>query len=187
MFYKCFRFFSVAFIIDTARVNARAVAEAQDTGVKIPANRFFAFAIVRALVTPHIQRRMTRPGVQRFVKVNAECYLCECFFYLFFKILIASFIVLCSPVSWIRISFYADPNLGSRRCPYGSRSEPRRPPIMRIRIRNTGVHCFECCPYLFFKSRFVLIFFTFSCYFYKFFEFFIKVLFSCVLSSLYHI
>ena len=53
--------------------------------------------------------------------------------------------------------------------------------------RNTGVHCFECCPYLFFKSRFVLIFFTFSCYFYKFFEFFIKVLFSCVLSSLYHI
>ena len=67
----------MAFIIDTARVNARAVAEAQDTGVKIPANRFFAFAIVRALVTPHIQRRMTRPGVQRFVKVNAECYLCE--------------------------------------------------------------------------------------------------------------
>ena len=32
-----------------------------------------------------------------------------------------------------------------------------------------------------------LFFFTFSCYFYKFFEFFIKVLFSCVLSSLYHI
>ena len=85
MFYKCFRFFSVAFIIDTARVNARAVAEAQDTGVKIPANRFFAFAIVRALVTPHIQRRMTRPGVQRFVKVNAECYLCECFFLFIFQ------------------------------------------------------------------------------------------------------
>ena len=143
-----FSFFSVAFIIDTARVNARAVAEAQDTGVKIPANRFFAFAIVRALVTPHIQRRMTRPGVQRFVKVNAECYLCECFFYLFFKKLIASFIVLCSPVFWIRISFYADPDPGSRRCPYGS--GPRRPLIMRIRIRNTGVHCFGCCQYIFF-------------------------------------
>lgn len=63
-------------MIDTARVNARAVAVERDTGV-IPGNRVFAFAIVRALVTPHIQRRMAMPGVQRFVKVSAECYLCE--------------------------------------------------------------------------------------------------------------
>jgi len=96
-------------MIDTARVNARAVAVAQDTGVEPPANRFFAFAIVRALVTPHIQRRVTMPGVQRFVRVSAECYLCKCFFYLVFKKLIAYFILLCSPVYWIRISFLCGP------------------------------------------------------------------------------
>jgi len=71
-------------MIDTARVNARTVAVLRDEG-DVPANRIFAFDIVRALVTPHIQRRMTRPGIQRYVKVSAECYLCEYFLSLFVK------------------------------------------------------------------------------------------------------
>lgn len=68
----------MAFLIDTARVNARAVAVLRDEG-DVLANRMFAFQIVRALVTPHILRRMAKPGIQKFVKVSAECYLCKYF------------------------------------------------------------------------------------------------------------
>ena len=39
-------------------------------------------------------------------------------------------------VLWIRIYYYADPDPGSKKCPYGSGSG--RPFLMRIRIRNTA-------------------------------------------------
>ena len=64
----------MAFIIDTARVNARTVAVLRDAE-KVAANRNFAFLVVRGLVTPHILRRMTKPGIQTHVKTSAENYL----------------------------------------------------------------------------------------------------------------
>ena len=34
------------------------------------------------------------------------------------------------PVFWIRISFHADPDPGSQKCPYGSGSESRSRPLI---------------------------------------------------------
>ena len=64
----------MAFIIDTARVNARTVAVLRGAG-NVAANRNFAFLVVRGLVTPHILRRMAGPGIQTHVKTSAENYL----------------------------------------------------------------------------------------------------------------
>jgi hypothetical protein len=61
-------------MIDTARVNARTVALLQNRD-DVLASRGFGFAIVREFVTPHIRRRMQKPGVQKFVLLHAECYL----------------------------------------------------------------------------------------------------------------
>ena len=72
----------MAFIIDTARVNARTVAVLRETG-DVAANRNFAFEVVRGLVTPHILRRMAGPGIQKYVRTSAECYLGKTDGYLF--------------------------------------------------------------------------------------------------------
>ena len=58
---------------------------------------------------------------------------------------------------------------------------------MRTRSQNTGVHCFRCCPYLFYKSRFVPILYFVLHLLVILKKIFFKVLFSCFLSSLYHI
>lgn len=40
-----------------------------------PDTRRFGLALARSLVTPQIQRRITKHGVQNFVKTKARCYL----------------------------------------------------------------------------------------------------------------
>lgn len=40
-----------------------------------PDTRKFGLALVRSLVTPHIQRRVCKHGVQNFVRTKARCYL----------------------------------------------------------------------------------------------------------------
>jgi hypothetical protein len=36
--------------------------------------RHFAKDLVRELATPHIMRRLLKPGIQNFVRVKAQCY-----------------------------------------------------------------------------------------------------------------
>lgn len=72
-------FGSAAYMFDTSRVNARTVALLREAGDVLPA-RSFGFAIVRELVTPHIQRRMVGPGIQTYVVLNAKCYLGTVYF-----------------------------------------------------------------------------------------------------------
>jgi hypothetical protein len=66
--------FSAAYMIDTARVNARTVALLREAGPVLP-SRSYGFALVRELVTPHIKRRMVKNGIQKYVVLNAKCYL----------------------------------------------------------------------------------------------------------------
>ena len=65
---------SVAFLLDTARVNSRTVAILQEDG-DVPTTRAYGFELVKALVTPHIVTRMASPGIQNFVKMSAQLYL----------------------------------------------------------------------------------------------------------------
>jgi hypothetical protein len=37
--------------------------------------RTYGYNLARQLVTPHILRRVTRAGIQNFVKTKARCYL----------------------------------------------------------------------------------------------------------------
>jgi hypothetical protein len=69
-----FSFLSAAYMLDTARVNARTIALLQP-GRQVPDTRHFGLDLVRELVTPHIKRRLLKPGVQNFVKAKAMCYL----------------------------------------------------------------------------------------------------------------
>ena len=46
-------------------------------------------------------------------------------------------------VLWIRIYYYADPDPGSKKCPYGSGSG--RPFLMRIRADPDPQHCKSAC------------------------------------------
>jgi hypothetical protein len=68
--------FSVAYMLDTARVNGRTIRLLQkERQGPVPNTRQFAQELVRDLVTPHLTRRLQRPGLQTFVKVRAQCYL----------------------------------------------------------------------------------------------------------------
>lgn len=88
---KRFVFFSVAYQLDVSRVNARTVAILQNRG-PVPDSRAFGFALVRALVTPHIVRRMERHGIQTFVKLSAKVYLGKSLLLL----LVPALVIICS-------------------------------------------------------------------------------------------
>jgi len=64
----------LCYMLDVSRVNARTVGLLQG-GREILDTRNFARQLVRELVTPHIKRRLKKKGIQKFVKIKAECYL----------------------------------------------------------------------------------------------------------------
>jgi len=65
----------LAYAIDTARVNARTINMMLREDQKFEDSRVFGFAIARGLVTPHILRRQSGPGIQIYIKKAADAYL----------------------------------------------------------------------------------------------------------------
>jgi hypothetical protein len=65
---------TLAYMLDTARVNARTIGLIQNRCV-VPDTRQFGKELVRDLVTPHIRRRLQMRGLQTYVSMKAHCYL----------------------------------------------------------------------------------------------------------------
>jgi hypothetical protein len=69
----------LAYMLDTAAVNANTIAGLQE-GKKKPDTREFRYQLVADLVIPHIRRRIKSPGIQTRVKNKARDYLGNQFF-----------------------------------------------------------------------------------------------------------
>jgi hypothetical protein len=64
----------LAFVLDTAAVNATTIYGIKKNIAK-PDTRDFRFRLIRSLVTPHMRRRIKRPGMQTRIKLLAKNYL----------------------------------------------------------------------------------------------------------------
>jgi hypothetical protein len=64
----------LAFILDTAAVNANTLAGLHEGKTK-PDTRAFRYELVADLVIPHIRRRLTSRNIQKHIRTKAEMYL----------------------------------------------------------------------------------------------------------------
>ena len=64
----------VCYMLDTARVNARTIDQVKNER-KVKDTRQFAKDLIRELATPHIMRRMKKPGLQNSIKTKVYAYL----------------------------------------------------------------------------------------------------------------
>ena len=62
---------ALAFILDTCAVNAITIYGLKK-GIPKPDTRDLRFKLVRALVIPHMRRRMTTPGMHTRIKLKAK-------------------------------------------------------------------------------------------------------------------
>jgi len=69
----------LAYLLDTAAVNANTIAGLHDDEGTKPDTRAFRYELVADLVIPHIRRRLVSRGIQKHVKMKAELYLGMCY------------------------------------------------------------------------------------------------------------
>lgn len=70
---------ALAYMLDTAAVNANTIAGLQEGRTK-PDTRDFRYELVADLVIPHIRRRLAGPGIQTRIKDKARDYLGKLFY-----------------------------------------------------------------------------------------------------------